>query len=130
MKKIMMVMMAMVLFTPAVYAEEAHIDHYEGKEFKNADAAMDALIETSEKMAILAADENLDVAKMEQIHETSYTTEDAVALLEKEKKIDTKELAEKLEEVHLASEDHEAEKLRRNFIAYQAELNEYLVKLN
>jgi len=45
----------------------------------------------------------------------------------KDKKNDVKELAEKLEEVHLASEDHNADDVRRNFIAYQAELNEFIV---
>ena len=106
--------------------DEVKVDHYEGKEFKNADDAMKTLLETTLKMSDIAADKDLDVAKMEQIHETSYTTEDAIALLGKDAKGDTKVLAEKLELVHLASEEHEADKLRRYFIAYQAELNNYI----
>jgi len=79
-------------------------------------------------MADVLDDEQLDVAKMEQVHETSYTTEDAVAYLDKETKANLTILAEKLEEVHLASEDHKADLLRRNYVAYQAELAQYLAK--
>ncbi len=102
------------------------IDHYEGMEFKNNKEAMTSLLETTFKMASIAAEENLDVAKMEQIHETSYITEDAVAYLAKKSKYNLKPLAEKLEEVHIASEDHKADDLRRDFITYQAELTKYI----
>lgn len=102
---------------------EDKVEHYEGKDFANADEAKKALIETSEKMAAVAADDNLDVGKMEQIHEISYTTENAVAFLNKKSALD--DLAAKLEEVHLSSEDHKADNLRRHFIAYQTELVAY-----
>jgi hypothetical protein len=109
-----------------VKADDA-IDHYEGKEFKNKKEAYKTLKETSAEMAEVAASEKLDVAKMEQIHQTSYTTEDAVAYLaKKNKRDDMKPLAEKLEEVHISSERHLPEKLRRDFIAYQAELMEFI----
>lgn len=128
MKKLIMVVFALTLISSMAFAgEETKVDHYEGKKFKTSEEAMDALIETSEKMAEFAAAEELDVTKMEAIHETSYTTEDAVAVLGEDKKNDVKELAEKLEEVHLASEEHDADDVRRNFIAYQAELNEFVL---
>lgn len=101
------------------------IQHYEGKVFTKKKQAIKALKETSAQMAEIVASETLDIAKMEQIHQTSYTTEDAIAFLDKKGKYDLSDLAEKLEEVHLASEDHKAEELRRDFIAYQAELVEY-----
>jgi len=121
----MLTILAAILLSPAAFADD--VEHYAGKEFKDSKAAMEALINTSTIMAEAAAAKDLNVAKMEVIHETSYITEDAVAVLGKDKKNDVKELAEKLEEVHLASEDHNADDVRRNFIAYQAELNEFIV---
>lgn len=105
---------------------EDKIDHYEGKAFKNKKEAFQTLKETSAEMAGVASEEVLSIAKMEQIHQTSYTTEDAIAFLNKKSKYDLSDLAAKLEEVHLASEDHKAEELRRDFIAYQAELANYI----
>ncbi len=127
MKHYILIAMAVFTFasiTPLPVVADDEIDHYEGKEFESKKDAMTALMVTSEKMAMLAAAEDLDVATMEQIHETSYTTENAVAYLNKKTKLD--DLAAALEEVHISSEDHEADKVRRNFILYQAELAEYL----
>lgn len=127
MKKITLMAVAVLTLglSGGALAGEEKVDHYEGKEFSNADEAMKTLQETSEKMAKIAADEKLDVDKMEQIHEISYITEDAVAFLDKKSKYDLSDLAEELEEVHLSSEDHEVDELRRHFIAYQAELASY-----
>ncbi len=125
MKKLTLTIFVLMLFSPAVLADD--VEHYEGKEFENSKAAMEALINTSNVMAEAAAAEDLDAAKMEIIHETSYTTEDAVVMLGKNKKNDVKELAEKLEEVHLASENRKVDEVRRNFITYQAELNEFVL---
>lgn len=111
-------------YAPIVKADD--IEHYEGKAFTKKKQALKALRETSAQMAEIAAAETLDVSKMEQIHQISYTTEDAVLFLKKKSKYNLTSLAEKLEEVHLASEGHKAGELRRDFITYQAELAHYL----
>lgn len=102
---------------------EAKVEHYEAKEFANEKDAFAGLISTSKEMASIAADAELDVTKMEKIHQISYTTENAVAKLAAGEK-----LAAALEEVHLASEEHDSADLKNKFIAYQAELNGYLAK--
>lgn len=111
-------------FAATVKADD--VEHYEGKEFKNKKEAFKTLKETSAEMAKIVAEEKLDVAKMEQVHQISYTTEDAIALIDKKDKADLSDLAAKLEEVHLASEGHQADDLRRDFITYQAELVNYI----
>lgn len=129
MKNYILIALALFAFVsmPAMTAlADDEVEHYEGKDFGSKKEALKALIETSQKMANLAADEELDVSKMEAIHETSYTTENAVAYLNKKSKLD--DLGAKLEEVHISSENHEADKLRRNFIIYQAELAAYLAE--
>lgn len=119
-------LVALVAFQPhTVYAgDEAKVDHYESKEFENKKDALEGLIATSNEMAHIAADAELDGTKMEKIHQISYTTENAVAKLDAGKK-----LADALEEVHLASEEHDPSDLKNKFIAYQAELNSYLAKM-
>ena len=63
MKKLIMAVFALTLISPMAFAgEETKVDHYEGKEFKSSEEAMDALIETSEKMAEFAASETGDVS--------------------------------------------------------------------
>lgn len=104
-------------------SDDTKVDHYEAKEFSNAKEALTALVSTSNAMAALAADTELDGTKMEKIHQISYTTENAVAKLGAGKK-----LAAALEEVHLASEEHDTADLKNKFIAYQAALTAYLAK--
>ena len=130
MKKVVLILFVAMTFGIAVTSvmAEEKTDHYEGQAFNNVEEAKETLVQTSVAMAAVLDDETLDVAKMEQVHETSYTTEDAVAYLDKETKVNLKTLAAKLEEVHLASEDHKADDLRRNYVAYQAELTQYLAR--
>ena len=110
--------------TRVVYADDAaKVDHYEAKTFTNAKEAMSDLISTSIEMAHIAAHDDLNSAQIEDIHQISYTTENAVMYLETDEK-----LAAALEELHLASERHDAADLKNKVIMYQAELTAYLAK--
>ena len=126
MKKSVLLLTAFVALTAsrpdiAFAGDETKVDHYEAAKFSNAEEALTALISTSNEMAAIAADAELDGTKIEKIHQISYTTENAVKKLGAGEK-----LAAALEEVHLASEEHDAADLKNKFIAYQAELNSYL----
>lgn len=128
MKKLTLLSTALLTFAAyqpqiAFAGDDAKVEHYESKEFSNAKEALAGLTTTSNEMAALAADSELDGTKMEKIHQISYTTENAVAKLGAGEK-----LAATLEEVHLASEEHDPADLKNKFITYQAELNRYLVK--
>lgn len=101
--------------------EENKVEHYEAKEFSTVEEALAALISTSSTMASITAQEDLDGTGIEQIHQISYTTENAVAKLNA-----GKSLADALEGVHLASEEHDVADLKNKFIVYQAELARYL----
>jgi len=128
MKSLLLLSAAVLTFTAAQSytahaSEDAKVDHYEAAEFDSKKEALKGLVTTTNEMAGIAADEELDATKMEKIHQISYTTENAVAKLGAGKK-----LADALEEVHLASEEHDPADLKNKFIAYQAELNSYLAK--
>ncbi|MFK7839098.1 MAG: DUF6746 family protein [Bdellovibrionales bacterium] len=128
MKKLTLLTAALLTFAAAqsnnAYAgDDAKLDHYESTKFDTKEDALTGLIATSNEMAAIAAAAELDGTKMEKIHQISYTTENAVATLGA-----GKELAAALEEVHLASEEHDPLDLKNKFIAYQAELNSYLAQ--
>lgn len=114
---------AIVVNAPVMAGEDSKVEHYDSQEFSNKADALKALLATSNEMASIAADAKLDATKIEKIHQISYTTENAVAKLGAGKK-----LAAALEEVHLASEEHDVADLKNKFIVYQAELNSYIVK--
>ena len=103
--------------------DEAEVEHYESKEFADEKSALVGLVSTSTEMAAIAAQAELDATSIEKIHQISYTTENAIAILGTNEK-----LAAALEEVHLASEEHDVADLKNKFIAYQAELNSYLAQ--
>jgi len=116
-----------ISFMSSVRADD--VDHYEGKVFEKRDEAMKALIETTQKMAAAVASEDFDIAQMEEIHEISYTTEDAIAFLDKKNSADLSTLAAALEEVHNHSERHKADMTKRHFITYQSLLISYLADI-
>ena len=123
------ILISFLVLTPFTIqaSENQKTDHYEGKEFGTAEEARAALISTTQKMAAVINTDTLDVSKMEEVHQISYTTEDALAIVAKHnKKYDFEALAEKLEAVHQASEHHKTDILAREFVVYQAELIKYL----
>ena len=105
--------------------QDERIDHYEGHTFETEIEAFDALKNKTEDVAKILSAETLDDQKMEQIHEISYIMEDAVAKIKNSASFDFSKLSENLETLHLASEDHEAEKLRNAFKAYSTEFEEF-----
>ena len=123
------ILISFLVLTPFTVqaSEDQKTDHYEGKEFGTAEDARAALIDTTQKMAAVINTDKLDISKMEEVHQISYTTEDALAVVAKHNdKHDFSALAEKLEAVHQASEHHKADILAREFVVYQAELIKYL----
>jgi len=118
-------LLSVAVFQPQVTfaSDEIKIDHYGAKEFANTEEALAGLLSTSNEMASIVAAAELDATKMEQIHQISYTTENALAKIGVDKA-----LVAALEEVHLASEEHDPVDLKNKFIAYQAELNTYFAK--
>lgn len=86
------------------------LDHFKGEESEDWAAAIANLREYNEKLlAVLGQDEisNRDLA---DIHRWSYTLENAVERL----RVDLEMIADHLEEVHLASEQGDEERIREH----------------
>jgi len=97
---------AALLFAPAAHSQD-NDDHFEGMPSENLEEAIANLRTHTALLEARLAGE-LDQEAMMDIHEMSYTLENAVARLSAE--LDT--LAVALEEVHLASEQWDDETVR------------------
>ncbi|MFA5632348.1 MAG: DUF6746 family protein [Porticoccaceae bacterium] len=80
-------------------------DHFHGKSADTLEAAVANFSEYNEKLAALLAKDDLEPVDMAQVHELTYTLENALEKISEE----LDELADTLEEVHVASEKLDAE---------------------
>ncbi|MFO7756964.1 MAG: DUF6746 family protein [Roseovarius sp.] len=103
---------ALALFALPAAAQE--VDHYEPVPSETLTEAMENLATYNERVEDVLAREDLSVSDMEEIHQYTYTMEQAVARIA----TSMEEIAELLEEVHLASEGDDADDLRQKAEAY------------
>lgn len=97
---------------PAHAAEE--VEHYDAKSSANLAEALATLSDYNARVADVMARDGLSVQDMEEVHEYTYTMEQAVARIAS----DLEEIAVVLEEVHQASEGDDPDALRAAAAAY------------
>lgn len=103
---------ALALFALTATAQE--VDHYEPVPSETLAEAMENLATYNARVEEVLARDELSVSDMEEIHQYTYTMEQAVARIA----TSMEEIAELLEEVHLASEGDDADDLRQKAEAY------------
>src|SRR5690606_1436624 len=89
----------------AAGAQEPRIDHYRGEPAGSAAQALANLAEYNARLQLLLEEDEVD---LHTVHELTYTLENALQRIQ----ADLAEAAEALEEVHLASEAADAEKVK------------------
>ena len=94
--------------------EQNRIDHYEGRESKDLAEAVANLQAYNQKLETVLAKDEISRQELVDVHEWSYTLENAVGRL----RTDLTTIAEHLEQVHLASERGETERIREHGKAY------------
>lgn len=99
-KKLMTITIFSALFSTAVFADQERIDHYKGEPSPTLAVAMKNFVEYNQRLQAVLAKGELTVEDMVLIHELTYTLENALERIRE----DLEELAETLEEVHVASE--------------------------
>ena len=87
--------------------------HFEGKTPENLQQAFEYIREYNEKIASLTEAEMTEDT-LTEIHELSYTVENALEKIREEMAA----LADQLEELHLASESYDLEKSREHAASY------------
>ncbi len=97
---------------PAIASED--VDHYAAEPSETLVEALRILDEYNAKVAAVMARDDLSVADMEEVHQYTYTMEQAVARIATE----TEDIAAALEEVHLSSEGDDPSALRENVATY------------
>ena len=103
---------ALALFALPATAQE--VDHYEPVPSETLAEAMDNLATYNARVEEVLARDELSVSDMEEIHQYTYTMEQAVARIA----TSMEDVAAVLEEVHLASEGDDAGDLRDKAAAY------------
>lgn len=94
--------------------DSQRIDHYKPKASETLEQAVENMSEYNEKLAEILAKDELSANDLHNVHELSYTLEEAL------KKIhtDLAEVADVLEEVHIASEKSDAATVKSRGQAY------------
>ena len=94
------------------FAQE--VDHFEGIPSPTLEAALANLAEFNAELEVLIGQESLSPEDHHQIHELTYTLENAMKRLNEEQS----RLSELLEEVHLASERADSETVKARGSAF------------
>jgi len=95
-------------FSGVALASEDRADHFKGQPSETLEAAVSNFSEYNKKLAEVLAKDELAPADMVQVHELTYTLENALEKIRDE----LEELADILEEVHVASEELDAAEIR------------------
>lgn len=98
----------------AVQADDDRPEHFEGERSETLEQALDNLREYNARLSAIVERDELTAAEMAEIHELSYTLENALERIDDE----VDELAEVLEEVHIASEEMNRDTVRKQAPAY------------
>lgn len=93
--------------SPALMATERP-EHYKGQASETLPQAVSNFSEYNEKLAVLIEQDDLTPAELHQVHELTYTLENALGKIQAE----LEGLAQTLEEVHMASEKSDAATVR------------------
>ncbi|WP_242634399.1 DUF6746 family protein [Marinobacter salicampi] len=88
--------------SPLTFAEERP-DHFEGKKATTLEQAVANFMEYNEKLANITGKESLSDQNMHEVHQMTYTLENALEKIRNE----LGGLADVLEEVHIASESND-----------------------
>lgn len=108
-----LILAAGCLAQPAL-ADSERPDHYKGEPSETLEQAVKNFSEYNAKLETALAAEDLDLAKLDEIHQLTYTLENALNKI----KADLDELSETLEAVHKASEHGDAETATREGANY------------
>lgn len=90
------------------------IEHFEGEPSETLEEAVKNFSEYNKKLAFILEKDGLTNQDIVEVHQLTYTLENALAKINDE----MEELAETLEELHLASEKADGEKVKNKGTSY------------
>ncbi|QKK02835.1 MAG: hypothetical protein HND55_09360 [Pseudomonadota bacterium] len=108
--------------TATALAGDERVEHFEGEPAETLEQAISNFSEYNAKLAQIMEQDELSLEDFGQIHELTYTLENALGKISEE----LEELAETLERLHLASEHIDHETVRQSGSAYLATAREII----
>lgn len=106
--------LAFLIAAPLVLADEDRPDHFEGEPAETLEQAVANLSEYNARLKAIISKDDLSDADHAEIHELTYTLENALGKMREELDV----MAENLEAVHLASEDRDSDVIREKAPTY------------
>jgi hypothetical protein len=114
MYKVLLLTTTLLLATTALATDERDRPaHFKGTPSETLEAAVTNFRQSSQRLATLTQ-QDLSQEQVLEVHEITYTLENAIARMQKE----LEQVAEALEQVHLASEQQDGVKVRALAPAY------------
>lgn len=101
--------MSPLFMASAEARDDDRIAHYKGEPSPTLEAAVKNLTEFNQKLEAILASDDLDIRKLAEIHQLTYTLENALERLDDE----LEAIAETLEEVHVGSETGKYDQVRK-----------------
>lgn len=106
--------MLLVIVFPLAFASDDRADHFEGQPSRTLDEALENFNQANAELAEILAQEELDSHAVFEVHQLTYTLENALEKMREE----MEDLAQVLEEVHVASERNDAETVKNRGDVY------------
>ncbi len=107
------ILVSSLFMSPAFIKDAAasgdnRISHYKGEPSPTLEVAVKNLTEFNQKLEAILASDDMDIRKLAEIHQLTYTLENALERLDEE----LEAIAETLEEVHVGSETGKFDQVR------------------
>lgn len=123
MKKLLSVAcVAGVMFASTVNATEERPAHYKGEAAPSWEVAVANLSEYNERLAKLVNQDELSAQDLAEVHQLTYTLENALERMEEE----LEDVAETLEKVHVASETNQPDTVKKEGEKYLNDMKKVL----
>ena len=106
--------LALGLVAATASSASDRVEHYEARSAATLEEAVAIFVEFSDALKTVLEREPLEAADLEAVHEITYTLENALERM----RGDLAELADIVEALHLASEDHDEAATREQGAAY------------
>jgi hypothetical protein len=106
--------MLMIFSHAALGSDDDRVEHFQGKPARTVTEALDNFREANLRLSDIVAMDNPDTQAVYEVHQLTYTLENALEKIRDE----LEDLAEVLEEVHLASERNDGETVKEQGAEY------------
>ncbi|MFP4208137.1 MAG: DUF6746 family protein [Wenzhouxiangella sp.] len=105
---VLSLLLVLMVPMPAMAHDEDRVDHFEGEPARTLQEALANFREANARLGEIVSQDNPDTEAVFEVHQLTYTLENALEKIRDE----MEDLAEVLEEVHLASERNDGETVR------------------